>query len=269
VLQEPALKVGGLRNAGVRAAHSEIVAFVDCDHELAPSWLEACLAAFTDPGVAAAGATYSPPPNANRVQAAYDALRARPPARTDAEWLAAGNMAVRRRVFQLVGGFDETLEACEDVDLCRAIRQGGFRVVAEPGMRSIHHGDPATIGAVFRGELWRGRGNLRVGARGPLTLRSLPGLLLPVISLLVIAGLAVGAVASPWTGPMYVAAAAVVLAAITMLRVAVMLRRRPTASPSALGALVVVACAYELARALAPLAKATHATRTGPSVHHA
>ena len=103
--------------------------------------------------------------------------------RRDVEWLGAGNLAVRRTVFEHVGGFDERLEACEDVQLCHSVRRAGYRVVSEPGMDSVHHGDPRTLSDLFFGELWRGRDNLRVSLRGPWTLRTVPSALLPVAGL--------------------------------------------------------------------------------------
>jgi GT2 family glycosyltransferase len=97
------------------------------------------------------------------VQATYGALRRHPAAEERAEWLGAGNMVVRREAFVAVNGFDESLETCEDVDLCARIAKAGWQVRAVPGMRNVHHGDQAEN--VFWGELWRGRDSLRVTTR--------------------------------------------------------------------------------------------------------
>ena len=51
-------------------------------------------------------------------------------------------MAMWRDTFMQVGGFDETLETCEDVDLSRRLRAGGMRVLHDPRLRSTHLGDP-------------------------------------------------------------------------------------------------------------------------------
>lgn len=49
-------------------------------------------------------------------------------------------MAVKRRVFEAVGGFDERLAiAYNDIDLCLRVREAGFRVLYEPGLEAIHH----------------------------------------------------------------------------------------------------------------------------------
>ena len=126
--------------------------------------------------MAAAGAPYVSPDGATWVQRRYDGLRTRPSEPADVEWLGSGNLVLRRAVFDEVGGFDTSLETCEDVDLCQRIRDRGHRIVCDPKLRSVHFGDPASLSALFAGELWRGRNNLRVTLRGPRTLRHLRGI---------------------------------------------------------------------------------------------
>lgn len=49
-------------------------------------------------------------------------------------------MAVKRRAFEAVGGFDERLAvAYNDVDLCLSVREAGFSVLYEPRLEAIHH----------------------------------------------------------------------------------------------------------------------------------
>jgi hypothetical protein len=48
-------------------------------------------------------------------------------------------------------------------------------------MVNHHFGDPATLGELFRGELWRGRDNLRVSLRGPVDWRDLPSVIVPLL----------------------------------------------------------------------------------------
>jgi hypothetical protein len=66
-------------------------------------------------------------------------------------------------------------------------------------MVNVHHGDPATLGALFRGELWRGRGNLAVSFRSPMTLRELPSAITPIVQLAGLVMLAVALVIN-WPG---------------------------------------------------------------------
>ena len=150
VLSLPDLRVSALRNSAAAAASGDVLAFVDADHELAPGWMAAADDCMRDPAIAAAGALYVDPPAGTWVQQMYGALRGRTQGRHDTEWLGSGNMIVRKEAFERVRGFDVSLEACEDVDLCRRLRSAGFRIVADERLRSIHHGDPPTLRALFR-----------------------------------------------------------------------------------------------------------------------
>lgn len=265
VLHLPGLRVGALRNAGARAASGRVLAFVDADHEIAPDWVTACTEALREPSVGAAGFACDAPTPSTWVQRMYDLLRAHPNARVDVRWLGAGNMAVRREVFEHVGGFDGRLEACEDVALCEALAAAGFRLRAEPRMRSIHHGDPPTLRALFRGELWRGRDNLRVSLQG--SWRSKIGGLVPLATLAAVSLLVVGIVLWPWSGWLPVAIAVLTLGAISSVRGVAIIRRGRLSSPWQWLQGLAVALTFEVARGLAPLSRATHTTRArvGPA----
>ena len=261
VLSRPGLRVGACRNAGASEASAPLLAFVDADHEVTPEWVSACLRAFHDPTTAAAGYLCRAPQPGTWVQRMYDALRARGEGRRDVEWLGAGNLAIRRDVFQSVGGFDESLEACEDVKLCHAIRRAGHRIVSEPDMGSVHHGDPRRLSDLFFGELWRGRDNLRVSLAGPLSIRSLPGMVLPVTMLASLVLTAVGAVVWPWVGPTMALVGLALASAIVAARTVVIIRRGRLSTPVGWLQAAVVAATYDTARALSIVSGATHRTR--------
>ena len=261
VIDRPGLRVGACRNAGATATRGDILAFVDADNEIGAGWLAACVEVFGEQGTGAAGYAYRAPRDATWVQRTYDALRARTTARGEVEWLGSGNLAVRRAAFEAVGGFDERLEACEDVQLCQAVRQAGWRVVSEPGLDSIHHGDPRTLSELFFGELWRGRDNLNVSLRGPLTVRALPGTFAPIAALSCLGLLIVGLLAWPWLSGTLAAAGAAGLLVIASLKTMVIIARGRLISPLAWIQGFAVAATYESARALSLVSSATHHTR--------
>ena len=263
----PDLRVGACRNAGAAASRGSILAFIDADNEIATGWLETCVSAFQDQKLGAAGYPYRTPDAATWVQRMYDTLRARTVDRRDVDWLAAGNLAVRRMVFDQLGGFDETLEACEDVQLCQSVRQAGYRVVSEPGMDSVHHGDPQTLTDLFFGELWRGRDNLRVSLRGPWTPRTVPSILMPVAGLGCFALVALGVPAWPWVGGTPAAVGAAGLLTITTLKALVIVARGQLTRPVEWAQGFLVAATYETARALSLVSSATHRTRMRVARH--
>jgi len=263
VVELPRATVAEMRNVAAQKAHGDLLAFVDADHLIGQLWVESAFDLFRDPGIAAAGAHYSSPGDANWVQRAYGRFRPVLRGVRDADWLGSGNLIVRQEAFRSVGGFDASLEACEDVDLCNRLRLRGYRLVSDDRLSSVHQGDPASLRAVFRGELWRGRGNMTVTLRGPWTPRALTSVVIPVFNLGCLILVAVGAIGWPWTGPVPVILGLSGLGATLALRVFRMLSGTNALSGVELAGTAAVASAYELARALALVFRATHQTRRG------
>ncbi len=147
VLVCPDVSVSELRNRGAAAASGDILAFVDADHEIVPDWVPQAVQTLHTPHAGAVGAAYQAPADGTWVQKTYDLLRRRHANVIEVDWLGSGNIAVWRRTFESVGGFDAALQTCEDVDLCRRIRAGGQNVLHDARLRSTHLGDPATLGS--------------------------------------------------------------------------------------------------------------------------
>ena len=251
VLALPDVRLGALRNHAAARASAPIIAFVDADHEVGAEWTDAALAALADPAVAAAGAPYHAPTPGTWVQRFYDRLRERADGRVDVDWLGSGNIAIRRAVFDAVGGFDTSLETCEDVDLCRKVRASGLRLVADERLHSVHHGDPQTLGLVFWGELWRGRDNVRVSLRAPRSWRSLLSAAIPVVNLAAIATVLVAVLSLGALDWRIAALAVMIVTGLIALRATRLLRGSAAELPRALA----VASAYELGRTLAIAAR--------------
>jgi glycosyltransferase involved in cell wall biosynthesis len=258
VIKTPGSTVAALRNRGARAALGSVIAFADSDHEIASTWIKTAVDVLSDTRVAATGAQCLTSPTPNWVQEQYDGLRSRPAQREDTSWLGSGNLAVKRSVFERIGGFDTSLITCEDVDLCNRITRAGFRIVADPDLRSIHFGDPKTLKALFFGELWRGRDNLRVTFAGPRTFRHFRSALIPIGQLTcLVAG--VGLLATGhWMLASLCMTAALAPAGIRAAQIRKRhIRRGLMASAQALAVAVV----FDLARALAIVAGGSHRAR--------
>lgn len=258
VVAMPHGTVAALRNRGVRESSGAIVAFVDADHEIDRHWVAAAAEVLSQPDVAATGAPCATQPKPTWVQQQYDAMRIPLRAAADVEWLGSGNLAIAREAFEGVGGFDEHLTACEDVDLCNRLRLSGKRIVADPRLRNVHFGDPPTLRALFLGELWRGRDNVRVTFRGPWTFRHLRSALAPIGSLGAmttgLAALAAGSVA--WfIGLVSISFAPAVINTVRICR------RRKKFSATAAAEALAVAVVFDLARATALVFQGSHKAR--------
>ncbi len=253
--------VSRLRNLAAAEATGDVLAFVDADHIIDPGWIAAAAETLRTPAVGGVGAPCVAPRPGTWVQQAYDRFRAHDPGVREVEWLGSGNLAVRADVFRTLNGFDEALHTCEDVDLCNRIRAAGFTLLADGRMGNTHLGDPATLEALFKGELWRGRDNIRVTLRGPLTPRSLPSLVIPIANLAFLALVVAGLVVAPFGYGWLALAGLAGFAATVALRAARMSVHQGTSALAQLPANIAVAATYELARAVSLVTRATHGTR--------
>jgi len=208
--------------------------------------------------VAAVGAAYRPPTPATWVQRLYDKLRRHSAGQHSVEWLGSGNMAVRRSAFDAVGGFDTTLETCEDVDLCRKLRGLGQVLITDSRLHNVHYGDPRTLRHVFFGELWRGRDNIRVSLRPPRGWRTVVSAAVPIFNLLAMAVCLGGVLWFSRQSLTVASLAGVSLLAVVGLRALRMLR---AASPSDVFRAIAVAASYEFGRAFALVARFGHGWR--------
>jgi len=269
VLTLPDLPVSAVRNQAAEAAQGVVLAFIDADNEIAPGWAEAAVQILRDERIGAVGAPYVPPAGANWVQRIYDGLRGHRDGQRAVEWLASGNMAIRRDLFIAMGGFDPTLVTCEDVDLCQRIRARRRRIVCDSRMRSVHHGDPATLRAVFLGELWRGQDNLRVSLRRPLSWRSLASV---GLSGTLLGGLALVLwfIVVPGTDWRLGVVGALLVSAPVALRSLRLSNEQRSVRMIELARTLAVASVYELGRALALIVRLPHRRRqANPSAEQA
>ena len=250
-LDLPGHRVTALRNIGAGRATADVLAFCDADNLIGPAWVGIVHSLFEDPRVAAVGTSYSPPEPCTWVQHAYDGLRDHSPGTRSTRWLGAGNMAVRRSAFEEVGGFDESLETCEDVDLCNRLRTAGWMLLSDSRLSNVHLGDPETLNEVFWGELWRGRNNLKVSLRGKPSWRDLPSIALPVVNLGLLGAASVGLLAAPFGGLALFGIAISGSIGLAVMRALRMLQLSDRLGWRQVPQAFAVAGIYELARALA------------------
>ena len=169
----PGLSVA--RNAGIRAATGDLVAFIDDDAAPRPDWAARIVAPFEDPSIGCVGGTCVPRFETARPRWLSDRLlqfagitrfgdQARE-AQSSAEWPFGANVAFRRAALDAAGGFDEALGrkgtnllSGEDSAMVAAVRRAGWRVWLEPAAVVDHtvHDFRCRGGYYWRRLWWNG-----------------------------------------------------------------------------------------------------------------
>jgi mycofactocin glycosyltransferase len=133
------------RNAGLAAALTPVVAFLDSDVLPTPGWLEPLLAHLADPAVGLVAPRIVALPPVRGWLGRYEAVRSSldlgpDPAivvpRSRVAYVPSAALLVRRDAFG--AGFDEDLHVAEDVDLVLRMYSAGWRVRYEPASRVAH-----------------------------------------------------------------------------------------------------------------------------------
>jgi glycosyltransferase involved in cell wall biosynthesis len=179
ILVDAELNVAGLRNLGVRHSGGDVLAFVDADCTVDKSWLSSAARYAADQKVAVWGAPAVPPVNATWVQRTWFLVRKKEAPVQKVEWLETMNLFVRKDQFLAVGGFNEALDTCEDVDFCYRIRQYG-EIISDSAIGVIHYGEAATLREFAGKEIWRGRGNMRGVISHGFSFKEFPSLAIPI-----------------------------------------------------------------------------------------
>ncbi len=178
VYEKPDLSISALRNFGAKMAKGRILAFLDADCTVAEDWLCRAEEYFKKDEIVCFGAPPGIPDNPTWVQKTWFLVRGAHE-RKVTSWLETANMLIKREAFLAVGGFNEHLTTCEDVDISYRLLKSG-KIVSDPSIKTIHHREPGTLRDFFNKERWRGRSNYNGLLHHGLKLQELPSLLLPI-----------------------------------------------------------------------------------------
>ena len=127
VLPEGPMCAAKARNLGWQAAKGEFILFLDGDTELHPDFVQHALTALDDSSLCAA---WGHRRESNPQQSIYTRV-------LDLDWIYpagitpyfGGDVLVRRSALAQVGGFDATLNAGEEPELCARLRSKGWKIL--------------------------------------------------------------------------------------------------------------------------------------------
>jgi len=170
------------RNAGALDTQTDLIAFLDADCIPSPYWLKEAIAHFDSADVVAVGAyPYVLDAESNSLPKSWAALCSREKRGVHSvDWLSTQNLIVRTSVFKKIGGFNETLVTCEDVDLGYRLRNHGV-ILYDPKVAVYHLREPKTLKEFLKKEIWHGQSNISGFLSHGLHLSEIPSLIAPLL----------------------------------------------------------------------------------------
>jgi glycosyltransferase involved in cell wall biosynthesis len=137
------LMAAACRNLGAAAARSELILFFDADEIMPADCLSEFVAAFGDARVSAVVASFTPDTPQEGYFSKFKNFRhhyIHQRASIDGRTLASGFTAVRKKTFDLCGGFEGPFgpASIEDIALGHKLSSEGFQIVFRPDIQVVH-----------------------------------------------------------------------------------------------------------------------------------
>jgi glycosyltransferase involved in cell wall biosynthesis len=149
---------GKARNLGVSHATGDVLLFLDDDCTVEEDWVARNVQALKQPAVGVVGA---------RIRGKSGTFFARctdfanfgdyQHGRSMDIPVAAASLAMPRKLFHAISGFNETKRSSEDMDLCYRVQQLGYRTVYRPDIVVTHNHRRDTLGKLLRHNYAHGR----------------------------------------------------------------------------------------------------------------
>ena len=154
VIERPHQGLAATRNAGLKAASGEIVAYLDADAECHREWPYHLALSLEDAEVAATGGPNVRFQDVGLVERAVAVAPGGPLhvllTEDRAEQVPGCNIAVRRTALEEIGGFHKPfMSAGDDVDFCWRLLDRGHKIAFAPAAQVRHHARP-TLRAYLR-----------------------------------------------------------------------------------------------------------------------
>jgi glycosyltransferase involved in cell wall biosynthesis len=159
ILQLKNANVGKIRNFGAAATSSQYLTFIDADCVVNEDYFLEAETVLKNVDCAATGCTYQLPGESQWIEETWHKLHDR---QEDGyvPYINAGNLIIRREIFEAVGGFDDELISGEDAHLGQKLLSSGYRLYETKRVAAVHLGNPKSMSQFLRREIWHGLGAL-------------------------------------------------------------------------------------------------------------
>lgn len=149
LLRQAGRGAAAARNNGISAGDGELLALLDAHCLIEPGWMRALVAHFANAVVGGCQGRMDSRATSPRVQRYLTRSGAQSNERILDDtvsgkrnlypWILSGNSMYRRTAVEEAGGFDESLRACEDVDLAWRVILRGYHLAYEPDALAVHY----------------------------------------------------------------------------------------------------------------------------------
>ena len=170
------------RNVGAFNTNSNLIAFLDADCLPASWWIKEAVSHFFSNDVVAVCSYPSVlEVESNELQKTWANICKRSnEGIQNVDWLPSANFIVRSEFFNLIGGFNNSLITCEDVDLGYRLKDYG-NIIYDPKILVYHLREPRTYMGFFKKEVWHGKNNLSGILSHGMRLSEIPSFVMPLL----------------------------------------------------------------------------------------
>jgi glycosyltransferase involved in cell wall biosynthesis len=148
------------RNSGVANSAGKLIAFTDSDCIANQDWLSLLVRPFKDNSIKLVGGCIKAVKVRNYVESYCNAfcLNQQFFCSSSTPYFATANLAVRKKDFEKIGGFDSRLMSCSDLAFCLRIHENGGKLFYEP-RATIRHYYPSKLLDFVRKQYYYGKWN--------------------------------------------------------------------------------------------------------------
>ncbi|WP_040335490.1 glycosyltransferase, partial [Candidatus Magnetobacterium casense] len=170
--QQPNRGPASARNLGARHASGDILLFTDSDCVCDQAWIQEMVRTLDCPDVIAAKGVYRNAQRSLTSRFAQVEFEERYELLKNAQYIDMVDTycaAIRRDVFEAIGGFDEGFPCAnnEDTELSYRLSAAGYKMVFNPNAVVYHLNHPASVLKYARQKFWRGYWRMIVYKRYP------------------------------------------------------------------------------------------------------